>query len=214
MMKRTEEQVLIMLAAICLMGCENNQTTGREELDSIATADSVCEIPELRAVLYDEEGRKIFLIPSESFESYGYLCYAQDGNDSLKKVNVEAVLLCGDILYKYRYGDNIFIVGDLHANSNGWTENYTIHRLNVKTLKLEFIEYAAAVHFEKDGFKIAQCRLTNPEACTADQKWLIHNCYYNSEGKRIKADRKEYKHRHMEEEYGEDRINAERVCFE
>ena len=211
---RKEILFIVLLAAICLMGCGNNQTTGQEELESIATVDSVCDIPELRAVLYDEDGRKIYLIPSEAMESCGYLCYVQDSNDSLKKVKVETVLLCGDILYKYRYGDNIFIVGDLHANSNGWTENYIIHRLNVKTLKLEFLEYAAAVHFEKDGFKIAQCRLTNPEACTADQKWLIHNCYYNSEGKRIKEDRKEYKHRHMEEEYGEERVNAERVSFE
>ena len=205
---------IVLLAAICLIGCENKGTTGKEELDSIANVDSVCDIPELRAVLYDEDGRKIFLIPSESLESCGYLCYVQDGNDSLKQVNVETVLLCGDILYKYRYRDNIFIVGDLHANSNGWTENYTIHRLNVKTLKLEFIDSAAAVYFEKNGFKIARCRLTNPEACTADQKWLIHNCYYNSEGKRIKEDRKEYKPRHMEEEYGEERVNAERVSFE
>lgn len=204
---------IVLLTAISLMGCENNQTKGREELDSIAIVDSVCDIPELSAVLYDEDGRMIFLTTSDGSDPF--ICYVQDGNGSLKTVNVEPVLLCGVTLYQCRYGDNIFIVGDHQANSNGWTVNYTIHRLNVKTLKLEFIENAAAVHFEKNGFKIARCRLTNPEAsCTADQIWLIHNCYYTPEGERIKEDSNEYMYYHMEEEYGEDRVNAERVCFE
>lgn len=212
MMKRTKELGLL-LAAICLMCCENNRTTRGEEFDSIATADSVCDIPELRAVLYDEDGRKIFLESSDGWDEF--LCYEQNDNESLRKVDVGAECLSGAAVYRYRYGDNIFIVGDIQANSNGWTVNYPIHRLNVKTLKLDYLESAAAVHFEKDGFKIAKCRLTNEDTmCTADEIWVIHNCYYNCEGERIKEDSNEYYYDHMVDEFGEELINAERVSFE
>ena len=212
MMKRTKELVFILLSAICLMGCENNRTTRGEELDSIATADSVCEIPEYRAVLYDEDDRRIILATSDGWGEF--LCYVQNGNGSLKKVDVGAESLDGAAIYQYRYGDNIFIVGDIQANSNGWTINYPIHRLNVKTLQLDYLESAAAIHFDKDGFKIAKCRLTNEDAmCTADEIWVIHNCYYNSEGEKIKEDSKEYYYDHMVDEYGEEMVNAERVSF-
>lgn len=37
---------------------------------------------------------------------------------------------------------------------------------------------------------------------------VMHNCYYNTEGKKVREDTEEYDYAHMEEEYGEKLINV------
>ena len=36
---------------------------------------------------------------------------------------------------------------------------------------------------------------------------VMHNCYYNTEGKKVREDTEEYDYAHMEEEYGEELNN-------
>lgn len=59
------------------------------------------------------------------------------------------------------------------------------------------VDECAAVHFDEDGFKVAKCRLTNPDAkCTADEIWVMHNCYYNTEGKELRENTEEDNYAH------------------
>ena len=79
---------------------------------------------------------------------------------------------------------------------------------------MSFVADGAAVNFDKDGFKIAKCRLTNPDAgCTAGEIWVMHDSYYNVYGKKIREDKSEYDYERMEKEYGESLVNAQRTSI-
>lgn len=188
--------------------------------DSVAAADSVvaadrseeeeAECEKLHRTIYKKNGRTIFF---ETDDCMVY-CYTQKGNKPPRKVAFghEYVEDCFPIMYSRVYGDKVFVVGDIMPNSNGWTVRFPIYMINVKNLKMTFVDEAAAVRFEKDGFKIAQCRLTNPKAiCTADERWVMHNTYYNSAGRKIREDRREYDYKQMVEEYGDTLVNALRM---
>lgn len=132
-----------------------------------------------------------------------------EGTEDVDSTAQEDSLTLLDLLYHYRYGDIVFIVHDNQPNSNGWVTRFEVIYINDNTDESFSVDECAAVHFDTDGFKVAKCRLTNPDAkCTADEIWLMHNCYYNTEGKKVREDTEEYDYAHMEEEYGEELINV------
>ena len=173
-------------------------------------SDSESDSPKLRRTIYSRNGRTIY------FETADYMvyCYAQVGNDPPRKMifGHEYGEDSFPVMYSHIYGDNVFVVGDFMPNSNGWTVRFPIYRINAKTFKMKFMTDGAAVHFGKDGFKVAHCRLTNPDAnCTADERWMMHDTYYNSAGKKIREDRHEYDYLKMEEKYGDTLVNARKM---
>lgn len=183
--------------------------------DAVVTAadrseEKEAECDKLHRTIYNKNGRTIFF---ETEDCMVY-CYTQKGNKPPRKVAFEHEYVEDSFprMYSRVYGEKIFVVGDIMPNSNGWTVKFQIYKINAKTLKITFVDEAAAVHFGKDGFKIAQCRLTNPDAgCTTDERWVMHNTYYNSTGRKIREDRREYDYKQMEEEYGDTLVNALRM---
>lgn len=180
-------------------------------VDSVAAediADTECE--SYKKTIYSRNGRTIY------FETADYMvyCYAQVGNNPPRKMifGHEYGEDSFPVMYSHIYGDNVFVVGDFMPNSNGWTVRFPIYRINARTFKMKFITDGAAVHFGKDGFKVAHCRLTNPDAdCTADERWVMHDTYYNSAGKKIREDKREYDYMKMEEKYGDTLVNAHKM---
>lgn len=171
-------------------------------------ADTECE--SYKKTIYSRNGRTIY------FETADYMvyCYAQVGNNPPRKMifGHEYGEDSFPVMYSHIYGDNVFVVGDFIPNSNGWTVRFPIYRINARTFKMKFITDGAAVHFGKDGFKVAHCRLTNPDAdCTADERWVMHDTYYNSAGKKIREDKREYDYLKMEEKYGDTLVNAHKM---
>ena len=179
--------------------------------DSLETTPDSVESPR---IIYNEKGRKIYL--AIDIESYHVQCYTQEGNKPPKKVIFGHIY--GDdgfpIMYSHRYGNNIFLVGDFMPNSNGWTVKFPIYKINAETFKMSFVADGAAVHFDKDGFKVAQCRLTNPDAdCTANEIWVMHDLYYDVNGKKVREDKSEYDYERMEKEYGDSLVNSQRMSI-
>lgn len=217
---------LLLGVTIFLVSCGNQSKPqnkeAEEQADTIMSADddvadSLETTPgsvESPRIIYNEKGRKIYL--AIDTESYHVQCYTQVGNKPPKKVIFGHIY--GEdgfpIMYSHRYGNNVFLVGDFMPNSNGWTVKFPIYKINAKNFKMSFVADGAAVHFDKDGFKIAKCRLTNPDAdCTANEIWVMHDSYYNINGKKVREDKTEYDFEKMEKEYGDSLVNAQEMSI-
>lgn len=211
---------IILILVIAFVACKNGSQKGIPQKDK---SDSVTVITdgqyeeldstiEDKVVIYAEDGRLIFL----AIDSNQVSCYTQQGNNSPKKV-IFGHVYGNDgfpIMYSHIYGDNVFLVGDFIPNSNGWTVRFPVYKIDTKTLNMSFIDDGAAVNFGKNGFKIAQCRLTNPDAdCTANEVWVMHNSYYNTDGKKIREEKSEYDFGAMEKEYGDSLVNARKMSI-
>ncbi|MBR1518674.1 MAG: hypothetical protein IJ624_04150 [Prevotella sp.] len=97
----------------------------------------------------------------------------------------------------------LYILGYVCANSNGWTVNYHLYKLDCESLKIKEIAKCAAIKKTKRGFMIAKCRITNEDTakCTADEIWLIHDVNIDWNGRVISSDKKEYDYAEMERRY-------------
>ena len=209
--------VIIMSGFMVLSSCQSKlptQAVMGEKIDSVAvdSLDTMYNPIESQRTLYAEKGRKVYL----AIESDMVSCYTQKGDSQAQK------LIFGHeygnegfpIMYSYRYENNFFLVGDFVPNSNGWTVRFPIYKINVESLEMSYVGDGAAVHFDKNGFKVAQCRLTNPEAdCTANEIWVMHDSYYDVNGKKIREDKSEYDFEAMEKEYGESLVNAHKMSI-
>ena len=210
----TRYSKIIILAALGLTACKNvAQKVEPQQVESDSTAVIQSEhYADNGAVIYDEEGRRIYLVTESDLVS----CYFQEGNDPPKKV-IFGHEYGNDgfpIIYYHRFGGVIYLVGDFVPNSNGWTIRFPVYKVDAKTFDMSFIADGAAVNFGKDGFKIAQCRLTNPDAdCTADEVWVMHNSYYDINGKKVRQDNSEYGYDAMEKEYGDSLVNARKMSI-
>lgn len=159
--------------------------------------------------LYAENGRIIFLAADDLYVS----CYTQEGNNKPQQMFFGFAYLGEDyevtfqIIYSHRYGNNIYLVGDTEPkpDSDEWTYRFTIFKINAETSDWEHIADGAAVHFEKDGFKFAQCeRHWN--------KWFIHDFHYDVNGKVLREDDdNEYQLEDMAHYYGESLVNAQKM---
>jgi hypothetical protein len=175
---------------------------------AVDDADTECRSYE--RTIYSKDGRRIYF----EVDNCMVYCYAKAGNKSPRKMifGHEYGEDCFPIMYSHTYGDNVFVVGDFMPNSNGWTVRFPIYKINARTFRMTYVDEGAAIYFGRDGFRIAKCRLTNPDAtCTADERWVMHDAYYNSAGKKVREDRHEYDWNKMEEMYGDTLVNACRV---
>lgn len=191
-----------------VVAADSTEVTADGTEAAVDDADTECRSYE--RTIYSKDGRRIYF----KVDNCMVYCYAKAGNKSPRKMifGHEYGEDSFPIMFSRTYGDNVFVVGDFMPNSNGWTVRFPVYKINARTLKMTFVDEGAAVHFGKDGFRIAQCRLTNPKAaCTADERWVMHDTYYSSAGKKIREDKHEYDYQQMEEKYGEELVNARRM---
>ena len=97
---------------------------------------------------------------------------------------------------RYQYINRyLYVVTGVGANSNGWTSEYQLFKVDCKTLKSKFLLDCAAIAInEPYGFVVSQARLTNRETatCTADEIWVMHDEYLDWNGKVTRVDTTEY----------------------
>lgn len=205
--------LVLLVAVLGFTACKNGvQKVESQKIESNPNAVALDSTAENYEVIYDEEGRKIYLTTKSNLVS----CYTQQGNTPPKKVifGHEYGYDGFPIMYSHIYGEIIYLVGDFTPNSNGWTIRFPIYEVDAKTFEVSFVDDGAAVNFGKEGFKIAQCRLTNPDAdCTADEIWVMHNSYYDINGKKVREDKSEYSYDAMEKEYGDSLVNARKMSI-
>ena len=196
----------LMVAALGLTAC-NNGKVEPQQLGADSTSLALDSTAENCEVIYEDGDRRIYLV----FESDHFSCYTRERNNPPKKI-VFGHAYGNDgfpIMYSQRYGEIIYLVGDFIPNSNGWTIRFPIYKVDAKTFKVSFVDDGAAVNFGKEGFKVAQCRLTNPDAdCTANEVWVMHDTYYDINGKKVREDKSEYSYDVMEKKYGDSLVNA------
>lgn len=155
--------------------------------------------------LYAENGRRIFLVA----HGCEVICYTQVGNNKPQSKFLRLGYTEDEypIVYSQRYGNNIFLVGDdvPELNIIGWKKgSFSIFKINVENFDLTYIDYGTAVHFEKDGFKVAN-------DCSQHGVWFFRDSYYDLNGKKVRDDKYEYDFEDLKYRYGESLINAQKI---
>lgn len=94
---------------------------------------------------------------------------------------------------------SFFTATRVNANSNGWTTEYQLYRVDCATATSRFIGDFAAIMVTEEGFVCADARLTNRESstCTADEIWMMHDVHINWLGHITRIDTVEYDYETM-----------------
>jgi len=162
--------------------------------------------------LYAENGRKIYLAADEIYVS----CYTQEGNNQPKQIIFgfsylgEGYEIDYQIMYSQRYGNNIFLVGDNVPNPSGneWRTRFTLYQINTVNFSMDCIGDFAAIHFEKDGFKVANYDFTSSWYAAFN----IYDSYYDVNGKMVREEKyDEYNFKNLVCYYGESLVNAQKM---
>lgn len=97
----------------------------------------------------------------------------------------------------------LYVVTRVHANSNGWTTEYQLFKVDCETLDAQFVCECAAIASVDTGFIIAVARITNEDTatCTADEIWVMHDEYLDWDGNVTKVSKQEYSYKAMEDKY-------------
>lgn len=97
----------------------------------------------------------------------------------------------------------LYIVTCVMANSNGWTSEYQLFKVNCETEDIQFICDCAAMAVNKKGFVVAQARLTNEDeaTCTTEEIWVMHDEYLDWDGKVLRVSNDEYDYDTMVRRY-------------
>ena len=98
----------------------------------------------------------------------------------------------------------LYVATTVLANSDGWVTNYQLFLIDCESLSVTMIVECAAIMVTDQGFKIAECRLTNEKEAetTADEIWAIHDVYLDWQGKIIVDDKEhEYSDTRMVKKY-------------
>ena len=98
---------------------------------------------------------------------------------------------------------NLYVVACIHANSNGWTTNYQLYRINCQSLETKLLTECAAIAVTDNGFTIVKCRCKNQDTatCTAEEVWVMHDEHLDWNGKVTSSDKREYGYEEMDKRY-------------
>ena len=112
-------------------------------------------------------------------------------------------------LYYYAHPNNryLYIVTGIGANSNGWTTEYQLFKVDIKKLTSKFLLDCAAIAInEPYGFVVSRARLANRETatCTAEQIWAMHDEYIDYDGNVTRIDQVEYDAIELDARYREE----------
>lgn len=100
----------------------------------------------------------------------------------------------------------LYIITGVMANSNGWTSEYQLFKVNCETEEVQFICDCAAITVNKNGFTVARASLTNEDeaTCTAEEIWVMHDEYLDWNGNVLRVSNDEYDYDAMVSKYMHD----------
>lgn len=159
------------------------------------------------------KNRKFYQFISE--DGLGQLWYVDDGNKVPKRIPTkydrgnEGEDFFEDGFPQMKYlvspdGKKLYVATTVLANSDGWVTDYQLFLIDCESLSVSIIAECAAIMVTDQGFKIAECRLTNEKEAetTADEIWAIHDVYLDWLGKIIVDDKEhEYSDAMMMKKY-------------
>lgn len=96
-------------------------------------------------------------------------------------------------------GRDLFVVSQMHANSDGWVTEYQLFKIDCETLDSYFLADCAAIEATDNGFTIAVARLTNSDEAkgTCDEIWLMHDQMLDRNGTLVNFSSEEYDYTEM-----------------
>ena len=99
-------------------------------------------------------------------------------------------------------GKYVYVIGNIMANSTGWTNNFIVYQVNTSTFKVEYLNAVAAWKLEDSGFTVAsQTRCTTPKATSsAEMDFAFEDITYGFDGK-VKHRSKEYPSKEIKNRY-------------
>lgn len=206
-------KIRFLISLFVLLGLSD--VYAQTETNSVVLPDNALELYRYRKP--DGGERVFFEFGGANNNEYGsYKLYTQDvGNKPRQLVLFYDRYNDGENMYEdgwftplyYRISpnrQNLYVVTQIHANSNGWTREYQMFKIDCKTLKVSLIADCAGVKTAKNGFTIAVARLKNKkETFTYKQKWLIHDVLIDWEGKTIKKFTNEYHPNQLSDRYAD-----------
>lgn len=199
---------LIMMLVACGQNKKGQPTNLKTTSKELSATEYGSDTGKNRIILYESENLKVFVERNDSM--WEGCCYVSV-DDIEKKLDFgNEYLDSGSADFSvYAYDQNLFIVGDINPNSNGWTNRFLLYKMKRKDLKPIFIDAGAAINFRKEEIVIAKARLTNPDAgSTIDERWLMHDVHYDTDGRLCKEDRREYDYQEMTGRFGDKLINT------
>ena len=180
-------------------GQAEEETAGLAEA---AEDDAVEEQPIRQMAVCKYGNRRVYL----EKKGYSVYCYVDSQRVSFGDSYIDDG---AHAMYAHPRGRHVYVVGDIVPNSNGWTVRFPLYRLDISTLETKHLGDFAAISFGRNGFKAAVARLTNPDAeCTADERYAIHDNYYDYNGRLLRKGKGEYGYDNLERIYGDTLVNA------
>lgn len=215
---------MVICLAIVTMGCNglgggHGQSTDTTQVKT-EQKQAVVAVPDSALELYsynmtDGTARAFFELKGE----YGLNLYTMSSTES-KPSKVELVY------DRYHDGDNfledgwqtplyykvapdgrcLYVVTRMHANSNGWTTEYQLFKIDCESLESKFLAECAALEATEKGFTIAVARLTNEDTAqfTYQEEWVMHDVQLDWDGNTVATSSKEYSVEQMHDRFAID----------
>lgn len=214
------------LLLLVLASCGNNTSESQPSQDSVTVDTTISEVPiqdeEIVQSTHPDTILVVRLADGKIHEYYQvYSNYTYNLHTRIKGEKKDKVI--GFAYDRYQDGDpfytdgfpshinyvvspdmkSIYVIGDIQANSNGWVTEYQIFKVDLETNKSKCIAECAAIEAVKDGFIVAQARLTNEETASnvADEIWVMHDEKIDFDGKVVNVSKKEYNYETMEKKF-------------
>lgn len=193
-------RTLLILCILFVMGCKQEKGTAvydeRKDILKLDTTSSVTKVFK-RVPITVYEGHCAYF----EVEENRVCCYVDS-----QKIG-EGLNLLYHSPSNSRY---FYLMTNCHNNSNGWTVNYLLSKVDVVTHKHEAIGEFAAIHFEDCSFKAATTRPFNEDEhrCTAEEIWVMRDNYFDCDGVFIRQSEDEYFYDDMVREHGDTLVNA------
>lgn len=88
-------------------------------------------------------------------------------------------------------GRYLYLVADIHANSNGWTREFQLYKIDCESLNESIIADCAAIKRTDEGFTTSVCRLANEDTATSldDEDWVMHDVKMDWDGNEVFDDK-------------------------
>ncbi len=191
MMKNTFVGMMVLVGITMMMaGCSEKRA-----VHDVVKEDVAGSTPSVRDI---SVAHKIYV----QRDSDGIYCYA----DGLKidLPDWQGVLAAAT----YEMGNYVYVVGDQCPCGNGFTIRFALYQVHKYSLAIKDIGTYPAIHFDKNGYRVAVPRVKNPEADWANQVIVMHDEYYDTDGKQTRKDNREYSYEEMEKKYGKDLLNV------
>lgn len=214
-MKHTTYSISLLMLLMSLFSCNQRPKASTSDsttpIENTAVADTIIveEIAKIdydTTILYRYVSDSIVRIFYDLYDGYLYrvievITYLRDNDDKGSSLQFsEEFKGAKKRYYVDSVTGNFYAVCIYHSNGHDWPWSYSVMKYNLQTGNLsDEFGLGAAIRLDKNGFTVAEARLTNEATatCTADEIWLMHDVKLDWNKDTISVSSKEYDYQTM-----------------